>query len=429
MVPNGWKHGRVSDVVDLLESGVSVNGEDRPKDDGEIGVLRISAVTYGTFNPVKYKTVIPKDVGRAKLNPKKGQILISRSNTDTLVGASCYINKDYPELFLPDKLWQTMPNKASKVDTLWLSYLLASKHVRYRLSKLATGTSGSMKNITKGELLTLPIDIPPPTEQIKIAQILSTWDKAIATVEKLIENSKQQKKALMQQLLTGKKRFKEFGEPAKDGGLPEGWELKALKEVVSKERKITYGIVVPGPYEDGGNYMIRAQDYSKGWNELSAIYRVSSKVDESYKRSRVNSGDILLTIVGSIGNLAKVPENLNGANLTQQTARLAFDDHSSEYYLAVMQSDVGRKQIYRFAKSGVQPSLNLADVAKFLVQVPPLKEQEKIGATLVTSDLYIEKWTNKLDYLKAEKKSLMQQLLTGKRRVKVDSQQTAEATA
>ncbi len=89
----------------------------------------------------------------------------------------------------------------------WLSYVLASEHSRYTLSNLATGTSGSMKNITKGELLGLKVSIPPLPEQRKIAKILSTWDKAISSTEKLIETSKQQKKALMQQLLTGKKRL------------------------------------------------------------------------------------------------------------------------------------------------------------------------------------------------------------------------------
>ncbi|WP_250162870.1 restriction endonuclease subunit S [Psychrobacter sp. WY6] len=206
MVPNGWTDGRVEDLLNGLESGVSVNAEDRQLLDGEKGVLRVSAVTYGTFNPHAVKVIEREDeLDRAKINPRKSQIIISRSNTESLVGASAYINSDYPELFLPDKLWQTIPKPDANMK--WLSYVLASEPVRYTLSNLATGTSGSMKNITKGEFLNLKIGIPPLPEQQKIAKILSTWDKAISTTERLIDNSTQQKKALMQQLLTGKKRL------------------------------------------------------------------------------------------------------------------------------------------------------------------------------------------------------------------------------
>ena len=91
--------------------------------------------------------------------------------------------------------------------------------------------------------------------------------------------------------------------------VPNGWEVKNLEDVVSKTRKITYGIVVPGPYEPNGNLMIRAKDYSFGWQPIESIYRVSDKMHQSYKRSQVRKGDVLLTIVGSIGNTAIVPED------------------------------------------------------------------------------------------------------------------------
>lgn len=195
------------------------------------------------------------------------------------------------------------------------------------------------------------------------------------------------------------------------------WGLTTLKHVVSNNRKITYGIVVPGPYDPDGNYMIRAQDYSKGWACIDTIFRVSDKVDKSYKRSHVKAGDILLTIVGSIGNTEKVPAELDGANLTQQTARLSFDEHCGDFYHAILQSDIGKKQIYRFAKSGVQPSLNLGDVERFVVPVPPLPEQKKIAKILSTWDQAISTTEQLLTNSQQQKKALMQQLMTGKKRL------------
>ena len=205
--------------------------------------------------------------------------------------------------------------------------------------------------------------------------------------------------------------------------VPSGWKISNLEDVVSKTRKITYGIVVPGPEQPNGNLMIRAKDYSFGWQPIDTIYRVSDKIHNSYKRSKVRSGDILLTIVGSIGNTAVVPEWLDGANITQQTARLSFDEHCGDFFHLIMDSDIGKKEIYRYAKSGVQPSLNLSDIAKFKVPVPPLTEQQKIAKILTTWDKGINTTERLIENRKQQKKALMQQLLTGQKRLLDDSGQ------
>src|SRR5262245_47822957 len=104
------------------------------------------------------------------------------------------------------------------------------------------------------------------------------------------------------------------------GVIPEEWNVISLRALVDQVRKITYGIVVPGPATHNGVPMIRAQDYSKGWVDIEDLYRVSHAIDKAYERSKVITGDVLLTIVGSVGNLAKVPATFAGSNITQQTA-------------------------------------------------------------------------------------------------------------
>lgn len=203
--------------------------------------------------------------------------------------------------------------------------------------------------------------------------------------------------------------------------VPNGWEIKKLEDVVSKTRKITYGIVVPGPNTPDGNLMIRAQDYSFGWKAVDSIYRVSDDVHNAYKRSQVEEGDVLLTIVGSIGKTAIVPKHLSGANLTQQTARLSFSENDGIYFHAVLNSHIGKREVYRFAKSGVQPSLNLSDISKFKIPVPPLPEQRKIAKILSTWDKAISTTERLIENSKQQKKALMQQLLTGKKRLLDDS--------
>ncbi|WP_180159996.1 restriction endonuclease subunit S [Acinetobacter sp. YH12054] len=188
----GWKIGRVGELIDSLESGISVNGEDGTPSNDDYAVLKVSAVTYGKFNPKASKRITGSELRRAKCTPKKGQIIISRSNTPDFVGASCYVTEDYPNRFLPDKLWQTVPHPDKEVEHKWLAYFLASPWARFRLSKLATGTSNSMKNITKSELMTLPVQIPPFLEQKRIASFLECWDNAIEKTEVLIAAKEKQ---------------------------------------------------------------------------------------------------------------------------------------------------------------------------------------------------------------------------------------------
>ncbi len=203
------------------------------------------------------------------------------------------------------------------------------------------------------------------------------------------------------------------------GAIPDDWCVSSLGELVDPKRKITYGIVVPGRETLGGIPMIRAQDYSRGWVELDDLYRVSHTVDKAYKRSKVRTGDVLLTIVGSVGNVAQVPQSFDGSNITQQTARLAFNPKMADaiYYFNTLLSNVGSKSIANFTKSGVQPSLNLSDVEKFILPRPPLHEQRAISAAL--ND--IAALLTSLDRLIAKKRDLkqaaMQQLLTGQTRL------------
>jgi type I restriction enzyme S subunit len=165
--------------------------------------------------------------------------------------------------------------------------------------------------------------------------------------------------------------------------------------------------------------MIRAQDYSQGWVDLEDLYRVSLAIDRAYERSKVITGDVLLTIVGSVGNLAKVPRAFDGSNITQQTARLSFDPKvaDADYYFNVLQSHVGKKAVSNYTKSGVQPSLNLSDVEKFMLPVPPLCEQRVISTALSDVDALLDMLERLIAKKRDLKQAAMQQLLTGQTRL------------
>lgn len=202
-----WKDGELRDVVRSLEAGVSVNSSDDLPEPGLPCVLKTSALSGGNFFPNEAKAIVAADRGRACTNPKRNTILISRMNTPALVGEIAYVGKDYDWLFLPDRLWMTRFMSDDCVNARWLAYLLSSRPYRRLLQDSATGTSGSMKNISKGVLLNLQISYPAIEEQTAIATILSDMDTDLGALEARRKKALQLKQGMMQELLTGRIRL------------------------------------------------------------------------------------------------------------------------------------------------------------------------------------------------------------------------------
>ena len=174
----------MDDLVADIVSGTNVSGQQRPLEDSEYGVLRISAVTRGVFDSSEYKAVT--DVtGINMIHPHKGDLLFSRANTSEMVGATAIVDNDYDRLFLPDKLWRLDP--ANKVETVFLKALLSSPAIRAEMSKVSTGSSGSMQNISMAKFRKLPAFLPPLALQQEFADFVATVDKSRFVVQQQID--------------------------------------------------------------------------------------------------------------------------------------------------------------------------------------------------------------------------------------------------
>lgn len=198
--------------------------------------------------------------------------------------------------------------------------------------------------------------------------------------------------------------------------------MLTLKELVEPERGIRYGIVQPGRFDHTGRFMIRGQDYSeaKGWAQPDEVFRVSDEIESRYKNARVKSGDLIITIVGYCGHVEVIPDWLDGANLTQTTARIAVDKKraSASFCRYMLQSPVGRMQVANNLKGAAQPGLNCGDVEKFLLPLPARRdEQSAIATALSDVDALLAAQDALIAKKRAVKQGAMQELLTGKRRL------------
>ncbi|WP_026677382.1 restriction endonuclease subunit S [Fictibacillus gelatini] len=186
--PSSNKHNfekiKLSDAIISLEAGLSTGGENKIKKNNELGVLTTSAVTYGIFNPNAYK-VLNKKIDKEKklIHPTKYSILVSRMNTKDLVGASCIVEEDYYDLFIPDRLWKIILN-LNIVNPYYFINAIQQKYFRAKLSKEATGTSGSMLNISQQKFKNMEILLPSIDQQNKFSDILNKISKSKLKIQR-----------------------------------------------------------------------------------------------------------------------------------------------------------------------------------------------------------------------------------------------------
>lgn len=300
----------------------------------------------------------------------------------------------------------------SEHSSLFLSFFLQKNAVKRWLEQNSVGQT--MPNMNTAILAELPLMVASSREEEdKIAKILSTWDKAISTTERLIDTSKRQKKALMQQLLTGKKRLLD------GSGIPFEREWKDVELGSIVDRPICYGVLKPGEHTEGGIPLLRIQDLRGSLLNEGQMIRITEELHQEFKRTILREGDLVMSIVGTLGKVLKIPKQLEGANITRAFAVIGIAEHSTDFIKQYLTSDYIQEWLLNTATGNAQKVLNVAAIKKLKIRVPSIQEQRKIAILLGNADKEIELFEQKLAYLKQEKKALMQQLLTGKRRVKV----------
>lgn len=159
--PNKWEIDTIDRCLISITSGKSYGGDNKKElEDDELGVLKVSAVTKGIFDPKEYKAVKKDEITNNIIHPQKGDLLFSRANTLELVGATCIVDNDYQNLFLPDKLWKIDIDETI-IKKVYLHYVLQNKDVRRSFLSIATGSSGSMLNISMDKFRKIVIPYPP----------------------------------------------------------------------------------------------------------------------------------------------------------------------------------------------------------------------------------------------------------------------------
>ena len=318
----------------------------------------------------------------------------------TIASIDVSINQDLKALY-PER----------NVDPRYLLHSLT--YLRPKLDALATGST--VKGLQVKELMKFSIFKLELSEQHRVAEILDSLEDQILLTERTISKMNLVQVGLMRSSLG----TQGVGDSARKGleiAVPAGWLCLPLADVVGEP--ITYGIVQAGPHVPGGIPYVRTGDMSGIELSVDGLMRTSRRIANSYARSTVHTGELVCAIRATVGKVLPVPPELDGANLTQGTARIAPGRLIEPRFLYwEMRGERVQNQIALALKGTTFFEITLAALRQVRVAMPSLPAQREITEVLDAQEALVRRESDLLTQLRALKAGLMDDLLTGRVRV------------
>jgi len=413
-IPEDWDLFKLSDIAQVIVSNVDKKFEENEAPVLLCNYLDVYQNEYITSS-LDFMRGSASEAEIDKFSLRRGDVLITKdSETAEDIASVAVLTNEIQNLICGYHLAILRPDK-ERMDSNFLAKTLQHDRVHNQFVIKANGVT--RYGLTLSVINNATIPVPPLIEQAEIARILSTWDRAIERVQRLIEAKQRQKKGLMQGLLTGRLRFPEFGEPASDKVVPEGWEYFRLSQIVDIINGGTPSRNVP-EYWNGNIPWIAVGDFS----EVDRyIFYTKEKITElGLRESSTNllhTGELIISARGTVGAIAQLTKSM-AFNQTSYGLRanpaLVLND-----FLFYLLRQFNYK-ITEISHGAIFDTITRDTFEYIELLLPSIQEQRKIADVLGKIDIQIEMIKKLLEKLKQAKKGLMQKLLTGEIRVKVD---------
>lgn len=401
MLPEGWQRSTLGTIGSIRSGGTP----DRAKHgryftDGKWPWVKTMDLTNGEITTTDERiTKAALSETSCRLFPK-GTVLVAMYGGFNQIGRTGLLN----EASAVNQAISAIEVDAAMADPMFVLHWL-NGHVN--VWRTFAASSRKDPNITRDDVCRFPIDLPPLAAQKHIAKVLSAWDTTIASAGRLLTNSRALRQALANALLSGRKRFQDR----------HPWQAKPISDLIVESR-------VGGSGGDEAR-KLTVKLYAKGV-VAKADKRKGSGATQYYRRS---AGQFIYSKLDFLnGAFGLIPDDLDGYESTLDLPAFDFQPGvNARWFLHF----VSREAFYRgqlgLANGGRKARrVNPADLLKVVINVPGIDEQNKIAAIIDHAERIVRAEENKLVMLRAEKAALMQQLLTGKRRVRVPAKVEAE---
>ncbi len=405
-IPDGWQIKKLKDI--LIEGRLGGNYENAEANNG-IPVIKMGNLDRATIKIDKIQYLPENEIYNDEDVLVKGDLLFNTRNTLELVGKVAIWNNELPFAVYNSNLMRMKFDNAYVESTWFMNRAFNSYYGLRQLRGIATGTT-SVAAIYGRDLESIKFLLPPLPEQKAIAQVLSTADAAIHTTEKLIAQKELRKKWLMQQLLTGKKRLKGFGGE---------WKENKLSDLFDRvTRKNTEGNTTVVTISAQRGFVRQTDFFNKNIaSEITDNYFLVERGEFCYNKSYSN---------GYPWGATKRLNDFDKAVVTTLYICFGVKDEKKtnpQYFEQYFRANHLDKGLTKIAHEGGRAHglLNVtpSDFFSLKVTVPSYEEQTAIAQLLQAADKEISLLKAKAEKLREQKKGLMQQLLTGKVRLKI----------
>lgn len=407
VIPDGWTTPKISEVFQFINTTSFSRNQLNYDADNELFYIHYGDIHATYKKPLldfEIETNVPRlnndvELPNSVQYLKDGDVIIADASEDYEgVGEAIEIKNLNGKVAISGLHTFALRDLDNKTVAGFRTYIFKNPNVKKALKTIATGSK--VYGISKGNIQKFKIVLPPLSEQQKIAQILATWDAAINKQEALIAQKQEQKKALMQQLLTGEKRFDEFSNT---------WRLLNFKDIVTINQGLQIAISQRLTEKIPNSFFYITNEFLKeGSSYKYYVLNPSDSVKCSFD-------DILMTRTGNTGQVVTNIEGVFHNNFFKINYNKDLISKSFLFYF--LTSERTQYIIQKLAGTSTIPDLNHSDFYSIQINLPELEEQQKIGAVLTTADNQIKALQEQLKKLKSQKQGLMQQLLTGKIRV------------
>jgi type I restriction enzyme S subunit len=407
-LPDGWNWIKLAEIVHSLANGRSV--PDGP--DTGYPVLRLTAIKSGVIDTTASKNGDWTAENAYRFRIRRGDYLVARGNgSKRLVGRGGMVRED-ADIAFPDTMIRIRFDE-TKVCPAYGALIWDAPLVRTQIESAARTTAGIYK-VSQRDLRELRIPLPPIEEQKRVAAAIeeqfSRLDAGVAALERVRQNLKRMRAAVLQAGMTGglvphsdedvasilerismERRAvwraatnKPYREPLKPGTfalpVPKHWCIASLEQITDPVRVICYGILMPKEDIKNGIPYVRVKDM-RGWSiDVAGLKKTSPEIAAKYARASLHAGDILLAIRGSYGRVAIIPPELNGGNITQDSARIAsHPDIDHRYLLYYLGGSVANRYYAEVARGVAVKGVNIGDLKSMPIPIPPRQEQEAIA--------------------------------------------------
>lgn len=408
-IPSEWNIVKLHEVAEI-RGNKSVNKFE------EVAFIPMEFIPdSGIF--AKFERRKKKDV-KSFIYCESGDLLLAKITPSLENGKQGIVPDDVPNGFALATT-EVFPILCKNIDKLFLFYILKFTKFRHKIIASMIGTTGRQR-ASKVSVQNLQVPLPPLSEQQKIAEILSIVDNAIQKVDNAIARTERLKKGLMQELLTkgiGHEEFKDTG----IGRIPKKWDVVNLEEILED---IRYGTSKKSNNGKQGYPVVGIPNILHGKIDEDNLKYVVLP-DKEKQNLTLNEGDILLVRTNAnpdyIGRCALF-KNLRGTWVyASYLIRIRIDKDRADpgYLVKLLQSEKARRQFLSIARTSAgNYNINTTGIKSIVVCLPEISEQQKIAEILSTVDKKLELERKRKQKLERIKKGLMNDLLTGRRRVR-----------